>query len=396
MKKRVISLFLLLLLLLPEAALAATSASLNQKMATRSGPGTKYTEELGTLPITTNISVISQVETNGTVWYHVEFRNNGKYYRAYTGKKRVNAYGTIPWESDTYTEDVTVASIKPYYGPGTSYAQRKKAVDSGAKVRVFQVEGDWALCEYQESGHWARGYIHVNDLRNTIAVPVTPTPEPTATPKPTATPEPRVYFNILDWDNKICVDYYGNAYDYSGHDEEFAYMVGMLPVMSYFDGVPCIRSHTYVYSGPGYDYWRRYNYGSGYAYTGTLDKNLRIYGKENGWIMIRYPSDANGGYRYGWVIPEAISVENQKRTPAVNFAYLPAVTTRYVDATDDPDRSIQYGGTSVSDHITVTALAFLDEKREWVYCQYTYVDENGIRYPDRARGFIPADGLNLK
>ncbi len=73
--------------------------------------------------------------------------------------------------------------------------------------------------------------------------------------------------------------------------------------------------------------------------------------------MIRYLNDANGGYRYGWVFPEAISVANKNRTPAVDFAYFPAVTTRYVDATDDPDRSIQYSGTSISDRIAVPALA---------------------------------------
>ncbi|MBQ6962006.1 MAG: hypothetical protein IJP78_13635 [Clostridia bacterium] len=86
-------------------------------------------------------------------------------------------------------------------------------------------------------------------------------------------------------------------------------------------------------------------------------------------------------------------MENQNRTPAVDFAYLPAITTRYVDATDDPDRSIQYGGTSVSEHITVTALAFLDESREWVYCEYN-LREGGSVYI--ARGFIPASGLNLQ
>lgn len=394
MKKRLIAFLLVLLLLIPEAALAAVPGTLNQQMATRSGPSTKYTEELGTLPSSTNISVISQVETSGTVWYQVEFRNNGKLYRAYTGKKRVDAYGSIPWEKDEYYEDVTTAYAKSYYGPGEQYAQRRQTVDRGTTVRVYGVDGDWAICDYREDGRWARGYINVSDLKKTVAVPATPTPKPTATPVPTPTPEPKVIFNILDKDKKICVDYYGNEYSYAGHDEEFAYMVGMLPVMKYFDGVPCIRSHTEVYSGPATYYWRRWNTnGSGYAYTGKNDTNLRIYGKENGWIMIRYPSDANGGYRYGWVIPEAISVANQNRTPAVDFAYLPAITTRYVDATDDPDRSIQYGGTSVSEHIEVTALAFLNEKREWVYCEYNLREGSSVYI---ARGFIPADGLNLK
>lgn len=393
--KRLAVLFIVLVLLLPEIGLAASSGHLNQQMATRSGPGTKYTEELGTYPISTSIQVIAQVETNGTVWYQVEFSANGKLYRAYTGKKRVDGIGGgIPWESSDYREDVVTARVKPLYGPGEKYAGRRYMVEKNTKVRVFGVEGDWTLCEYKEEGKWARGYISVEALKNTKAVPITPTPKPTATPEPTPSPTPRSYFNILDENKHLCVDYYGKTYDYTGHDKEFAYMVGMLPVMSYFDGVPCIRSHTYVYSGPATYYWRRYNTnGSGYAYTGKLDTNLRIYGKENGWIMIRYPSDANGGYRYGWVIPEAISVANQNRTPPVDFAYLPAITTRYVDATDDPDRSIQYGGTSVSEHITVTALAFLNEKREWVYCEYNLL-EGGNSYI--ARGFLPADGLMLE
>ncbi|MBE5771877.1 MAG: SH3 domain-containing protein [Clostridiales bacterium] len=398
MKKRLIALCLVLLLLIPEMAFAGVEAYLNQQMATRSGPGTKYTEELGTLPSNTEITVTAQVETAGTVWYQVEFYKNGRWYRAYTGKKRVNAYGNIPWESVNYSSDITIASTTAYYGPGSNYAARKMEVSRNTEVRVFGVEGEWALCEYRENNKWARGYINVNHLEATAAVPVTPSPvptqKPTATPRPTATPAPKYKEpnNILDLEKRICITYYGEEYSYAGHDEYYALLVGELPVMSYFDGVPCIRSHTYVYSGPGEHYWRRYNPGSGYAYTGTLDTNLRIYGKENGWILIRYPSDANGGYRYGWVIPAAISAANQARTPKVDFVSLPAMTTRYLDATDDPDRSIQYGGTTESAHIKVTALAFLDEERDWVYCEYKYDD--GSRVYD-ARGFLPADGLRL-
>lgn len=393
MKERIAALLMLLCMLLPELALAGTKGYLNQKMATRSGPGTKYTEELGTRPIDTDITVIAQAETNGTVWYQVEFTMNQKLYRCYTGKKRVNASGNIPWESPDYTEDTLTAGADAYYGPGTNYAKRKQSVYKGTTVRVFGVEGDWALCEYKEGSKWCRGYIPVEKLANTVGVPVTPTPEPTAAPTATPAPTPRVIANILDPDNHLCIDYYGNLYDYTGRTDEFAEMVGALPVMSYFDGVPCIRSHTQVYSGPGQTYWCRYNTGSGYAYTGKNDTNLRIYGQENGWIMIRYPSDANGGYRYGWTIPAAISVANQERTPNVDFAYIDLQTTRYVDATDDPDRSIQYVGTSISEQITVTGLAFLDEKRNWVYCEFILQTNSGDY---KARGFIPADGLRVK
>lgn len=101
MKKRIVALLILLVMLLPEIGLAGTRTRLNQQMAARSGPGTKYTEELGTLPIDTSITVISQAETNDTVWYQVEFTRNQKLYRCCTGQKRVNACGDIPWESPT-------------------------------------------------------------------------------------------------------------------------------------------------------------------------------------------------------------------------------------------------------------------------------------------------------
>lgn len=387
--KRFIALLLVILTLAPIAASANVTGLLNQKMATRSGPGTKYTEELGTFPQSTPISVVAQIETNGTVWYQVEFTYNSMPYRAYTGKKRVDGIGvdSVPWESPYYTDDVTVTRATAYYGPGERYATRQKAVDKGTSVRVFQVEGEWALCDYREDSQWARGYLRVSDLMNTAAAPVTEAP---ALPPAAATAAPA--FNIIDRDQKLCIDYYGQVFCYAGHDEAFAQLAGMLPVMSYFDGVPCIRSHTDVYTGPGYNYWR-HRMAGGYPQTGKLDTNLRIYGRENGWIMIRYPSDANGGYRYGWVIPEAISVENQNRTPLVDFAALPVVTTRVVYATEDPDRSLEKEGASVMAEVTLTALAFLDASREWTYCEFNLQENNTVYM---ARGFLPTDALRMK
>lgn len=396
--KRIIALCLLALILLPEMALASVPASLNQQMATRSGPGTKYTEELGTLPKSTPITVIAQVETGETVWYQVEYRSNGKLYRAYTGKKRVNTGSAIPWENTAYDEDTLTATVRPYYGPGEHYATRKQ-VSGNTPLRVFGVEGEWALCEYREGNKWARGYIHVDLLKNTTARPTAiPTlpPTPAPTPAPTATPLPaRDYaFNIIDAEKCICADYYGNVYSYAGRTEDFALMVGLLPVMDYFDGVPCITRHTYVYSGPGSHYWRRYIPSIGdYAYTGTLDTNLRIYGKDAGWILIRYPSDSNSGYRYAWAPENAIPAADLARTPDVFFAQgLSAITTRRAAITDDPDASREQAGNALPPNTIVTPLAFLDTDRQWVYCAYWMEDKNGIQ---PARGFLDGDGLRI-
>ena len=222
MKKRILTFLLALLMLVPECGFAAVKGYLNQQMATRSGPGTKYTEELCTLPSSTEIQVIAQAETNGTVWYQVEFTRNQKLYRCYTGKKRVDAFGDIPWESPDYVEDTVIAGADAYYGPGAKYAKRKNGVYKNSTVRVFGVEGEWALCEYKDGSKWCRAYLNVEKLKNTVAAAITPTPVPTAVPTATPAPTPRLASNVIDRANCLCIDYYGNLYDYSGHSEDFA------------------------------------------------------------------------------------------------------------------------------------------------------------------------------
>lgn len=396
MKKLAMTALLALLLAgLAAGARAGVPGALNQKMATRSGPGTKYTEELGTLPQDTAITIIHCVETNGTPWCLVEFRQNGRLYRCYTGLKRIDTAYALPEGPADYRKDTVTRHTDVYYGPGTNYAQRKGSLSKGEEMRVFEVEGSWALVEYKHGGAWQRGYIPVDCLKKTEAVPTpAPTAVPTAAPVTAAPAWAEPYpNNILDRTRHLCVDYYGQVYNYGGHDDDFVYMVGQLPVMSYFDGVPCIK-HTDVYSGPGPQYWRRWIGGQyGYAYTGILDTNLRVYCRENGWILIRYPSDNNQGYRYGWVAPTAISPAHQDLAPRAEFAWRTAVTKDYCDATDDPDRSLQYQGTTISAHIRVTALAFLNEDRDWVYCEYTIRDGGGT-WP--SRGFLPATALMLE
>ena len=388
--KRIIVLVLVLsvLMSLSVPSFAAVSGWLNQKMATRSGPGTKYSEELGVLSQDTEIVIINCVTTNGTPWCLVEFRHNGKLTRCYTGLKRINTEynaADLPQGAVDYTEDNLTKNTKVYYGPGNNYNERKGSLSKGEKLRVFEVEGDWALVEYKRSA-WERGYVQVECLKKTTAK-ATPAP----VEKPASTSAGVRINNILDRSQHLCVDYYGNIYDYGYRDDEFVYMVGKLPVMSYFDQVPCIRSNTYVYSGPGEHYWRKFNTdGSRYAATGKLDTNLRIYGKERGWIMIRYTSDANGGYRYGWVIPQAISEANRAKTPNIEFVHEPAETTRACQMTDDPDSSLQKGGWARSASVQLIALAFLNEERDWVYCEFYFEDG------DIARGFFPTDCIKLK
>ncbi len=143
----------------PETFPSYTPASLNQRMATRSGPGTKYTEELGTLPQDTNIVLIETVTTYGTPWGLVEFYRNGLKYRAYTGMKRINAYGPVAQGMLDYYEAILSRATAVYYGPGFDYVQREGKVPAGTLLRVYGTENGFALCDYETGGKWVRAYF---------------------------------------------------------------------------------------------------------------------------------------------------------------------------------------------------------------------------------------------
>lgn len=156
--KRCAALLLALLLLLPATPGYAVSAALNQRMSTRSGPSTAYTEELGTLPQTTAITVIEQV-MGSVPWALVEFTNRGAKYRAYTGMKRINAYGQVPWGIQEGSPKTLLSAAQVYYGPGEHYAPRKERLAAGAQVLVFGYENGFVLVDYPVGKQRARGYV---------------------------------------------------------------------------------------------------------------------------------------------------------------------------------------------------------------------------------------------
>lgn len=143
------------------AQAALLPATLNQRMATRSGPGTKYTEELGTLPKDTPILLVETVTTRGTPWGLVEFTIRGLPYRAYTGMKRIDTQGPVPEGSEEYTTMSLPAASPAYYGPDYQYAQRKNSVPAGTTLNILRIENGFWQCDYQQGGSWVRAYIPV-------------------------------------------------------------------------------------------------------------------------------------------------------------------------------------------------------------------------------------------
>lgn len=151
-----------------DATWQAIPARLNQRMATRSGPSSLYTEELGTLPMSTAITVLWQEKT-GVAWAMVEYEKNGKLYRAYTGMKRIDTEEDIPiLESTSMYRSSLLLTIRPSYGPGRQYQSLDYTLGEGLSVLVYTVDQGYALIEYHHpyTDQPARAWVPVSALRS--------------------------------------------------------------------------------------------------------------------------------------------------------------------------------------------------------------------------------------
>ena len=369
--KRLLAL-LLIVLLLPWAALAEDGASLAYKAASRTGPGTQYSEELGTLNPPLSLTVISYIARAETEWYHVEFTRGGKLYRTYILKSKVKDAGAVRVESQDYAQDFLAASAKAYYGPGENYAPRPGTLSAQTEVKVFETEGEWALCEYREDWRWARGYIHVSNLTYTQAAPLE-----TAAPAPADEGD----WGVLPDDAETAAPALPSAAAGLPLDTE------ALPAANAV-GLFFLTAAADIYFGPGEQYEIQ-TFQEDLAALGILSSGVRAYGQENGWVLIRYSNGNPGEYRYGWITPDALSGASEAFLPVLAFAYQPAALIRDAWVAGDPD-ILMDTEISLPANTAVTALACLNSDPAWVYCEYTRLENN---IPVQERAFLPAEVL---
>ncbi len=150
------------------AAKADTYGTLNQKMATRTGPGTRY-DEPGTFFNGKwkgqRVRVISKVNT-GVWWLQVEFTYNGQLMRAYTGLKRVDSVNlnNVPTESVIGTCYLN-RSAEGYYGPGSNYRAMNYPVPANTACDVIMVENNYVLVEFpyhSKNYEKSRAWVHTS------------------------------------------------------------------------------------------------------------------------------------------------------------------------------------------------------------------------------------------
>ena len=124
MKKLTALLLILCMLGSAVSALAATTGYVSEnRIATRSGPGTKYTEPGTFLSRGEAVQIHSRVwdARNEMYWVQVEFESRGEKYRVYTGDWRLSA--DLTWVPDEVIEGYSwvLSNTRGYAGPGYDY-----------------------------------------------------------------------------------------------------------------------------------------------------------------------------------------------------------------------------------------------------------------------------------
>ena len=127
---------------------------LNQRLATRSGPGTQYTELGSYFQAGTTLTAISAAydDRNGIWWIQTEFSYGGELRRAYTGLKRLEMQvSDVPVEYVVTPAAVVNRSVYAYWGPGYGYSMYKNPIPAGTEGIVWQVENGYAQLEFYDS-----------------------------------------------------------------------------------------------------------------------------------------------------------------------------------------------------------------------------------------------------
>ena len=137
------------------------------RVPTRTGPGTKYSEPGSFYEAGVRYKVISRSD----IWLQIEVEYNGMLARVYTGKKRFNPTSAqlakIPQEQRLYSGRMN-RDYSPQAGPGTEYTYlHKGSLDKDAavylykndKVSVFAEENGYVQIEFTIGKTVYRGWV---------------------------------------------------------------------------------------------------------------------------------------------------------------------------------------------------------------------------------------------
>ena len=124
----------------------------NQRIPTRSGPGTMYDEPGSFFSAGQEVKVVGKSwdDNNHLYWYHLEFEYKDAWYRLYTTDGRIDvanveAIPDQPARGDALDTQYSLYDCDIYYGPGENYAKvRNVTMLKDKRCDVYVIEDGWA------------------------------------------------------------------------------------------------------------------------------------------------------------------------------------------------------------------------------------------------------------
>lgn len=152
----------------PYSSRTVTAALTERKMASRSGPSTKYYETGSFYSYGSSVTLYTRVydRVNEIWWVQADAYENGSKCRVYTGSWRfagLNVY-ELPEENQQGSGTLS-RSAQLRCGPGGSYGYYDAWVYSGQQVSVWNYENGWAQIDCTVNGTPYRGWVEQNMLR---------------------------------------------------------------------------------------------------------------------------------------------------------------------------------------------------------------------------------------
>ena len=148
----------------------------NQRLALRTGPGTKYTEIFSVSKEAVYDFAIYQKEAGGSAtWGFIEFDSGYGRYRAYTGMKRIDTQAELVPGGNKEGVECTIGKggAALYAGPGKGYAVYSDEAPADLTITVYHEEQGYVLADMmlpkeakkEDQAKLTRAWIAVGDLR---------------------------------------------------------------------------------------------------------------------------------------------------------------------------------------------------------------------------------------
>ena len=128
------------------------TATLVERIATRTGPGTRFDEVGSFFQAGATVQVLSKVwdPVNTLYWYYLDFTKGDTHYRGYAVHTRVDLDPSLVPDEPEGVRATIVQRTENYFGPGADYKAHTDRISAGTSGYIYAWENGCVLFEWHD------------------------------------------------------------------------------------------------------------------------------------------------------------------------------------------------------------------------------------------------------